>query len=91
MRTPSQTFGYSAVSAGMTYTVYGGVASASGTYTARVYPVESFDMEYTLTAVVNGETAWVEEGQWFRADGFPSNDDPPMGTFFVTLDPVPAC
>lgn len=46
-----------------TYVVYGGDESAVGDYTAQVWTghAES-DTTWTLTATVNGEVAWVEEG-----------------------------
>lgn len=96
-----QNFGYTSSSAfgddAMGYTVYGGDASASGIYTARVYPWAFADVEFTLTAERNGETVWVEDIMWYGADlnslsFFGWDETPsPFGDFFVTLDSVPAC
>lgn len=97
-----QTFGFTssaAFAAGMAYTVYGGVTSASGLYTARIYPWFRLDVAFTLTAEMNGETIWVEEGMWLGTEagtlGFSSSrwDEvpSPFGNFYVTLDSIPAC
>lgn len=81
----------------MSYVVYGGDASASGIYTARVYPWVFDDVPFTLTAEVNGVTVWVEEVMWYGSElsslsyrGWDESPSP-FGDFFVTLDSIPAC
>lgn len=79
----------------MTYSVFGGDESAIGEYMARVIILASDeDATWTLTACVNGEVMWVEEGEYFTSGDFShsfgSSDSSTVVTdrFPVTLDSI---
>lgn len=84
---------------GETYRVYGGDESAIGVYSARVSTDNAqADTTWTLTATVNGEVAWVEEGSYissFSSENFSYTylDDTFFGVtdlFTVAVDSVGA-
>lgn len=79
-----------------TYLLFGGDESAIGEYSAQIWtPSAETDTAWTLTARVNGEVAWVEEGLYFPVAfsyGSPydlsDSSDSLTDVFTVTVDSI---